>query len=113
MDTILAVKAKNAIKRSAEAVGMTVEFSIKNIIVNGCRCGCSGFVKNVENNSVVYLNTEPTCASFIPPYLYRYADNMKDYRGYHNRFAHTLEELVEAIVKLLKATPQEAKDFKV
>lgn len=113
MGAILAVKTKNAIKRSAEAAGVEVDFSIKNIVVNGYKRGCSGFVVNPENNSIVYLNTEESCASFLPPFLYRYADHLKDYTGYHNRYAKSLDEYADAIVKLLKTTPQEAKDFRV
>jgi len=113
MGAILAVKAKNAIKRSAEAAGVKVDFSIKNIMVNGYKRGCSGFVVNPENNSIVYLNTEESCLSSLPPFLYRYADSVKDYTGYHNRFAKSLEECADSIVKLLKTTPQKAGDFRM
>lgn len=113
MNAILAVKTKNMIKRYAEAAGLKVEFCIKNISINGCKRGCSGFVVNTENNSIVYLNTEKSCASFLPPILYRYADSVKDYRGYHNRWAEDLDDLADSVVKLLKKTPQEARDFRV
>lgn len=113
MNAILAVKTKNTIKQYADAAGLKVEFSIKNVSINGCKRGCSGFVVNPENNSIVYLDTEKSCASFLPPILYRYADSVKDFRGYRNRFAENLDELADSVVKLLKKTPQEAGDFRV
>lgn len=113
MSAILAVKTKNAIRRCAEDAGMIVEFSIKNIDINGSKRGCRGFVRNTENGSVVYVNTESSCASWIPPIMYRYADSMIDYTGYRNRFTHTLEELAIAVVTMLKKTPQEAGDIRL
>ena len=43
-ELILAVKLKNALKKANEKYGYDLKFDIKNIIVNGAKRGCSGFV---------------------------------------------------------------------
>ena len=35
-----------------------LEFSLKNIRINGDPRGCSGFIRNANNGKIVYLNTE-------------------------------------------------------
>lgn len=104
---ILSTKLKNAI--STHAKGMDLAFTLKNISINGSKRGCSGFIRNNANGSVVYVNTEEPCLSNLH-YMYRYADNEKDYRGYHNRWANTLDELASAICTCLKSTPQVQND---
>ena len=91
---------------------MNLQFTLRNISINGRKTGCSGFVRNLDNGSVVYVTTEEPCLSTLH-YMYRYAENEKDSRGYHNRWANTLEELAAAIVDLLRKTPQEVKDFRI
>lgn len=105
---ILSVKLKNAIKKSAP--NMNLDFHLKNIIINGDKRGCSGFITNHENNSVVYVTTEPIMNL---GYMYRYADNTNDFTGYHNRWAKTQDELVSNIIELLKKTPAEAGDSRL
>ena len=104
---ILSTKLKNAI--NAHANGMDLTFTLKNISINGAKRGCSGFIRNNKNGSVVYVNTEEPCLSTLH-YMYRYADNEKDYTGYHNRWANTLNELASAICTCLHKTPQEQND---
>ena len=58
---ILATKLKNACKKANEKYNYDLQFDIKNIIVNGNKRGCSGFVTNKENGSCVYVDTEKTC----------------------------------------------------
>lgn len=106
---VLSTKLKNVIQK--KAVGMNLSFSLRNIDINGSKRGCSGFIRNMENNSVIYVNTENPMLSNLH-YMYRYADNEKDFRGYCNRWANTLDELAENICKCLLITPQEAKDRK-
>jgi hypothetical protein len=109
---ILSTKLKNTI--NAHANGMDLTFTLKNISINGSKRGCSGFIRNNANGSVVYVNTERTFAPFKEiPYMYRYADNEKDYTGYHNRWANTLDELASAICTCLHSTPTEVNDRRI
>lgn len=109
---ILAVKLKNAIKKEAANNNMELVFSLKNIIINGEKRGCSGFVRNVKNGSVIYVDTEKPVLSNLH-YMYRYAEDEHDYRGYRNRWADTFEELVKDVCKCLTMTPEEARDTRI
>ena len=111
MSAILSTKLKNAI--SKDITTENVEYSFRNIIINGSKRGCSGFIKNNDNGSVVYINTEPCCLSSIPPFMYRYAKDTKDYTGYHNRFARSLDELAVSVVSMLHKTPEAAGDTRI
>lgn len=108
---ILSTKLKNAINKHAN--GMDLIFTLKNISINGSKRGCSGFIRNNANGSVMYVTTERSCATFLKPYMYRYADNEKDYTGYHNRWAKTLDELASAICTCLHKTPQEQNERRI
>jgi hypothetical protein len=108
---ILSTKLKNAVNKHAN--GMDLTFTLKNISINGSKRGCSGFIRNNANGSVIYLDTEESCATFIPRFMYRYADNEKDYKGYRNRWANTLDELASAICTCLHSTPQEQNDRRI
>lgn len=99
---ILTTKLKNALNKQGGE--MPLQFTLKNITINGEKRGCSGFVRNLDNNTVVYINTEMPCTHLN--YMYRYADHEKDFTGYHNRWANSLEELAKATINLLKSTPQ-------
>lgn len=101
---ILSSRLRNAINKRAN--GMDLTFTFKNININGDKRGCSGFVRNNANGTVVYVNTEATPRANLH-YMYRYADSEKDYTGYNNRWAYTLEELATEICHLLKHTIQE------
>ena len=108
---ILSTKLKNAINTHAN--GMDLTFTLKNISINGSKRGCSGFIRNNANGSVVYVNTEPSCATFIPPFMYRYADHERDWTGYRNRWAKTLDELASAICTCLHKTPAETNERRI
>jgi hypothetical protein len=108
---ILSTKLKNAINKHAN--GMDLTFTLKNISINGSKRGCSGFIRNNANGSVMYVTTERSCATFLKPYMYRYADNEKDYTGYRNRWAKTFDELATEICRLLHSTPQEQYDRRI
>lgn len=110
---ILSTKLTNAIKRNPKCVDYT--FHLKNILVNGQKRGCSGFVKNESNGSIVYINTEqsPLMYSRWNHFLYRYADHLKDYSGYSNHFADTLEELADSVCRFLEKTPAVAGDSRI
>lgn len=107
---ILSTKLRNAI--TSRSNGMDLTFTLRNISINGRKRGCSGFIRNNENGSVVYVTTEEPCATWLH-YMYRYADNEKDYHGYHNRWANTLDELVSGVFYCLKSTPQEQNDRRI
>ena len=108
-ELILAVKLKNALKKANEKYGYDLKFDIKNIIINGAKRGCSGFVTNTQNGSCVYTDTERTCCANLGV-MYRYADNNKDYSGYYNRWTgrvYTVDSLANEILKLLGETPKQ------
>lgn len=111
MSVVLSTKLKNAINNVATTEN--IEFSVKNIILNGVKRGCSGFIKNKDNGSVVYINTEPCWLDLVPPFMYRYAKDTKDYTGYHNRYARTLDELAVSVVSMLHKTPEAAGDVRI
>lgn len=71
-------------------------FYLKNIVINGDKKGCSGFITLGDNT--VYVNTE----SAFGYYLYRKAKHTKDYVGEVNRYAKDINALVDGINNLLK-----------
>jgi hypothetical protein len=75
-EILLATTIKNSVKNINDGF----EYSLKNIIINGEKRGCSGFVKNPVNNKVVYLTTERSCCNSLHnKIMYRYAKDTKDY----------------------------------
>ncbi len=111
---ILPTKLRNAVlKACIFSQEETLEFHLRTVIVNGCKRGCSGFIKNLENGAVVYVNTERPVYSGLKNYMYRYADDIHDYRGYRNCWADTLEELSQGLAKLLKTSDSETKEVRV
>lgn len=114
-ELILAVKMKNALKKANKTYEYPLKFEIKNILVNGQKRGCSGFVTNLNNGSCVYINTEPVIEGRLG-ILYRYAKDDKDYKGYTNRWTgrvYTVDSLANNILKLLDKTPEEARDCRI
>jgi hypothetical protein len=107
---ILSTKLKNAI--NAHANGMDLTFTLKNISINGSKRGCSGFIRNNANGSVMYVTTEAPCRCDLL-YMYRYANHEKDYTGYHNRWANTLDELASAICACLHKIPTEVNERRI
>ena len=102
---ILMTKLKNEINK--QKPGMNIY--LKNISINKVKKGCSGFVENPGNGSIVYINTEENT---IGPgvCLYRFAESLKDYRGYRNRWATGSDDLIEAVCELLDTTPADSND---
>ena len=47
---LLSTKLKNQINKKQEGL----EISLKNININGIKVGCSDFIRNPENNIIVY-----------------------------------------------------------
>jgi hypothetical protein len=72
------------------------DVQLKNIIINGDKRGCSGFIS--YNNNIVYINTEIESSCGL---LYRIAKHNKDYTGGVNQWAKNIDELVINVTKLL------------
>lgn len=80
---LLSIKLKNMVrKKASERDGYEPEFSLSNILVNGNKRGCSGFIGNPLNGTVVYVDTEPCAYGGITGYLYRYAKSVGNYSGH-------------------------------
>lgn len=109
-NTILSTKLRNAINNAAyDETKKDLEYFLKNISINGVKRGCSGFVKNKTNGACVYITTEP----YNSRLMYRYADNERDFTGYHNRWADNLNELVRNVLLMLDKTPAETRDKRI
>ena len=93
---LLSTKLKNMIRRATACDGYEPEFSLENILINGSKRGCSGFIRNPLNGTVVYVNTEPCTYGGITGYLYRYAKNVGSYKG-HGRNHYTAEYAPEML----------------
>lgn len=99
---LLSLKLKNSIKKLS-GNSDNLEFALKNIIVNGEKRGCSGFIKNKNNNVIIYVNTEKSI--YLKTLLWRYALDMKDYRGCRNHHYDGKEEdFAKIIVTALNET---------
>lgn len=107
MKPILSVKLKNMLKEYGDYI-----FAVNNIIRNGQKCGCSGYIYNPATGLILYVNTEPSVASWLKETMVRYVDfkeeNKKDFSK--SRFTTGIEnvnvfcdrdELVPTIVKML------------
>lgn len=110
---LLSVKLKNLVLKASEGKNIEPEFHLENIPINGVKKGCSGFVKNKNNGSVVYVTTEPESNGITRNYMYRYADNISDFTGYHNRWVDSPEVLAEEICNLLKVPVSQARDIRI
>jgi hypothetical protein len=86
---LLSTKLKNKFSSA-----YTVE--LKNIIINGNKTGCSGFIS--RNGLIVYINTE---AFNISGYMYRTAKHNKDYTGGINQWSKNIDQLVQGVTRLL------------
>lgn len=103
---ILKSKLITAVKRSG---GESFNFKLDDIVINGSKRGCCGFISNPSNAHFVYVNTEE-CA-FGPlsnRNLVRYAKDEKDYRGGRNQWFYE-ETTAKAIVNLLTKEISEEK----
>lgn len=96
-ELILSTKLKNAFNNMK---GINIECSFKNISINGQKRGCYGFIRNLSNNTTVYISTEPIYCGF----LRRYAKDMKDYGSAHsiNCFSKSLSQLVDDVYTMLQ-----------
>lgn len=107
MGALLSTKLTRTLRDAADTFGVSVEVSLKNILVNGQKRGCSGFVRNTSNGSVAYLNTEKSCFEpLAKKNMYRLAANTSDYssNGLRNGFNRWVsdENLAEVVVAMVK-----------
>lgn len=84
--------------------GANLRFSLHDVFSGREKTGCSGFIRNTANGSVVYVNTGMPFTTGKVYYLYRYADDEKDYGGYKNRFASSADELATGLAECLRYT---------
>ena len=110
MKPVLSVKLKNLIKK--EKPEGNFEFFIRNIVINDEKRGCSGFIRNKDNNSVVYVTTEE-CCGMTNQFMCRYADHIKDFTGYRNRWGKGVDRLIDEIIKLLEAPVSQTNDIRM
>ena len=104
---LLATKLKNMLLKAKP--DLIVE--LKNITINGRKRGCSGFITNPKNGTVVYVNTEGTFGDI--GYLYRYARDNHDYTGYRNHFAKPDDKFVKVVIDALKKTPEQVGEVRI
>lgn len=104
---LLATKLKNLINNAYP--DNTYLFELKNIKLNGQPRGCSGFIKNPETGSVIFLTTEKTGCSWLKEYMYRY-ESQKRGLG-RNRWTSSQEELIREVHHLLAEPMETASDF--
>lgn len=101
MTGMLTVALRNRIQKVG--AGAEFEFKLKNIRVNSSVRGCSGFIKNLENGKIVYVNTEPSVyGPFSQKVMYRAAKDFKDYTGERNQWGELADEqFIDDIVEEL------------
>lgn len=104
---LLATKLKNLINNTYPDNNYI--FELKNIKLNGQSRGCSGFIKNPETGSVIFLTTEKTGCSWLKDYMYRYESQKRGFG--RNRWTSSQEELIKEIHKLLADSMETASDF--
>ena len=106
---ILKTKLKNQLQKHGE-----FEYCLSNIVVNGRKLGCSGFVRNPETGLVVYVNTEKPVLSSLKPTMVRYANVLQENETFEKcKFDYGIKsrnifcnenELVPMITKMLSNT---------
>ena len=94
---LLMTTVKNRFKKVGE-----YEFYLKNININGVKKGCSGFIKNPQNEKIVYINTESSCYQPLSDkILYRTAESLRDWTGGRNQWCKE-DELVKSVSMILE-----------
>ena len=95
---LLMTKAKNAIRRCAEARGIDVSFvNWRNENINGMKVGCSGFVTNLATSKVVYACAPDARGGSSMTFMFREARNTSDYGGAHSRNQWSRERTAESL----------------
>lgn len=98
---LLMTRLKNLVKKES---GIEYQYHLKNIVINGVKKGCSGFIVNPHNFLCIYVDTEHSCyAPLSNKFMYRYAKDTNDFSGGANLWANSESELAKGIVKLLES----------
>lgn len=97
---LLQTRLKNLIKKNTN---LEFEYHLHPISINGQKRGCSGFIRNPENNLIIYVDTEHCIGPLSGKMMYRYAENLHDFSGGINQFANTEDELAKKIVYHLES----------
>lgn len=89
------------VKARVRKLNPELECQVRPININGEIRGASGFIRNLENGKIIYINTEsssygPLCKKI----MYREAKSLKDYTGGMSRWANE-NEAIELIVGAL------------
>lgn len=98
---ILAVATRNAIKKANPTAKL--EFGLRNIVINGQKRGCSGFVHDPATGHTVYVNTESSCIGL--GYLVRSALSKEkagcgsDGANYHEKDLAAIARRVHALLR--------------
>lgn len=98
---LLSTATRNAITKAAR--GMNLEFGLRNIVINGQKRGCSGWIHDPDSGNTVYVNTEPSCVGLT--YLVRSAPSKeicggsRDGANYHEK---DLKAIAQRVVSLLR-----------
>lgn len=96
---LLSTRLKNLVKKEG---GTDYEYDLQNIVLNGVKKGCSGFITNPNNHLCVYVNTEHSCYHpLASKFMYRSAKDTKDFTGGTNLWADSEETLAKEIVRHL------------
>lgn len=91
--------------------GLPFELKIKNVIANGQKKGCSGFITNTETGKICYITTEPffdgrggsgLWGNNKKAVMMRTAESTTDYRGGINYFTSP-EKIVQMAERLTAA----------
>jgi len=79
---LLAIKVRNNMNKLGN-----YDFKLKNILINGQKRGCSGFIINKDNGNIAYVTTEPLWQPvYIKKAMYRAAISLADYTGGYNQW---------------------------
>ena len=84
---LLATKVRNNMNKLGN-----YDFKLKNILINGQKRGCSGFITNKDNGNIAYVTTEPLWQPlfnqpiFNTKVMYRAAISTTDYTGGYNQW---------------------------
>ena len=94
---LLARKLINQFKKKGN-----FEFNLHNVKINGYNRGCSGFIKNLDNDVIVYIDTEINVStSWLGGYLYRLA-NKTNYTAKCGYNKHSEEDtFIDDVFRLL------------
>ncbi|MBT1164603.1 hypothetical protein [Bifidobacterium felsineum] len=94
---MLAVRFRNHVRK----IDPTIEFiNLRNVLVNGAKRGCSGFLRNPANGRMVYVNTDVLLIERGHEAYARTVKDEHDTSGGQNRWS-TCDDLPQLAVNML------------